>query len=312
MTSHDCIVTETFDDNYNITDLPDSVEPVWTFLAVFNSIAAPPTTVLNFLIIWTIVSDKELRKVSHNILLATLAMNDLLVGLIVEPIFSWYLVAFLKRRSILCHFLVYAVPALVLGFLTLSTLALASIDVFVAVEYPQFYREHASTKNILIGSSIFCLVNVSLSVVGTVLLNYQAHLKKISAGIVVAINIIIILCSSIKVQITAYRQRCTIRAQAQAVEPNPSTEENRQRRQYKQALTVGMIVVATILLYCPFIINTAIEFALRESTKDAFQFIAFATELTFVHLQSLVNPIVISLRLSYIREGVKKKLLCQD
>jgi len=117
MTSHDCIVTETFDDNYNITDLPDSVEPVWTFLAVLNSIAAPPTTVLNFLIIWTIVSDKELRKVSHNILQATLAMNDFLVGLIVEPIFSWYLVAFFKRRSVVCHFLVYAVPALVLSFL---------------------------------------------------------------------------------------------------------------------------------------------------------------------------------------------------
>jgi len=74
-TSFDCLFSVLFD-YYNITDLPDFVEPTWTFSAVINAIVAPPVTVINFLIIWTILSDKELREDTHNILLAALALTD--------------------------------------------------------------------------------------------------------------------------------------------------------------------------------------------------------------------------------------------
>jgi len=310
LTSLNCIMTETF--NYlNITDLPDSVEPTWSFLAVLNAIASPVTIIINFLIIWTIVSDKELRKVSHNILLTALAMSDLMVGLIIEPMFSWYLIAFLKRRSIPCHFLVYIIPTLIIACWTLNTLAFTSIDIYLAVEHSQFYLQYVTTRKIMIGYSIFVLINVPFLIVGTILLNYQAHLKKISASIVVTINILIILYCTIKVQITAYRQRRAIQDQVQAVQPDPNTEEDIRRIHYKQAVAVGLVVLATFLFYCPLIVFTAIQSTQRKYVTDDFQFISFATELTFIHLQSLVNPIVIYFRLSYIREGIKDKLLCR-
>jgi len=180
-------------DYYNITDLPDSVKPTWTFFAVINAIAAAPTIVINFLIICTILSDKELRKDTHNILFAALALTDLFEGLIVEPMFSWFLVALVKRRPIACHLVVYGIPALILSCWTLNTLTLASVDLFVAIEYPLFYQEHIKPQKAVIGTSIFWVLNVVFLIVITVLVNSQEHLKKIPSAIVMAVNILITL-----------------------------------------------------------------------------------------------------------------------
>jgi len=310
-TSFDCLFSLLFD-YYNITDLPDSVEPTWTFFAVINAIASPAMTVINFLIIWTILSDKELREDTHNILLAALALTDFLQGLIVEPMFSWFLVALVKRRPLSCHFVVFGIPAAILGCWTLNTLTLASLDLFVAIEYPLFYRKHVTTKKVVIGTGVFWIANVSILIVGGVLVESHEHLQGIPNAVVMAVNNLIILYCTVKVQITAYRQRRAINAQVQAVQQETNTDEdNRRREQFKQAMTMVLIVLSTFLFYCPYIINSILLSTKGKNFTDDFKFIYFAIDLTFIHFQSLVNPIVISLRLSYIREGVKNKIRCR-
>jgi len=112
------------------------VRLIWTFFAVLNAIATPSTIALNFLIIWTILRDKELKKANHNIQIVALAATDFAEGLIVDHIFSWYLFALPKRRPIRCHFLFYAVPGIVLGCWTVNTLAALSVDMYLSVDYP--------------------------------------------------------------------------------------------------------------------------------------------------------------------------------
>jgi len=310
-TSFACFTRVLFD-YYNITDLPDSVDPTWTFFAVINAIAAPATIVINFLIIWTILSDNDLRKDTHNILLATLALTDLFEGLIVEPLFSWFLFALVSRRPIRCHLVVYAIPAMILSSWTLNTLTLASVDLFVAIEYPLFYQKHVTTKRSVLGTTIFWIVNILFVVVGRVVVKSKEHLKRIFDAIAMAINILIIVYCTIRVQITAHRHRRAINAQLQAVQQKTNTDEdNRRRRQFKQAMTMALVVLSTFLFYCPYILNGILLSTKGKDFSDDFKFINFAIDLTFIHLQSLVNPIVISLRLSYIRAGVKTKVLCR-
>ena len=79
-----CLISSNFDQHDNLTNLPDSVEPTWIFLSVVNGIAAPPTFVVNLLIIWTVLEDENFRSVSYNLLLAALAVTDLLTGLVVD------------------------------------------------------------------------------------------------------------------------------------------------------------------------------------------------------------------------------------
>lgn len=301
-------------DYYNITDhLPDSVEPTWTVVAVVNSIAAPPTIIINFLIIWTILMDKDLRKVTYNVLLAVLAISDLLVGLLVEPLYSWYLVALLERRPIPCHFVVYSVPTTVLGAWTLITLMAASVDLYLAIEHPQFYLEHVTTKKVIIGTAVVWVVN-TLGVIGgavfTSLLQLDS-LKKLPAAIGFVLHVLVTLVCTAKVQIIAQRQRNAIQAQVQAVQQDTTEEASRRRQQFKHALNITVIVLATFLLYCPNIVSSIIQLTKGKDITDDFQYISHPISVTSAHLQSLVNPILISLRLSYIREGVKNKLLCR-
>lgn len=312
-TSFDCSIKVLFD-YYNITNLPDSVEPTWTFLVILNVIASPVTTVLNFLIIWTILSDKELRKVTHNVLLAALALTDFFEGLVVEPLFSWFLVALIKRHPVPCQLVVYALPALILSCWTLTTLTLASVDLYLAIEHPQFYLEHVTIKKVAIGTGIFWIVNPSVLVCGSIKLGSHEVLKRVPNAIFAVINILVSIYCTARVQITARRQRRNIQAQVEAVQGEPNTDQNNNRRPeyFKQALTVAMIVLATFVFYCPFIIHAIIQTTKGNNITDDFIFIGFAIEVTFVHLQSLVNPIVVFLRLSYILEGVKKKLLCRS
>lgn len=258
-TSFDCLFKILF--NYhNMTDnLPNAVEPTWVVFAVFNAIIAPPTTIINFLIIWTIVSDRELRNVTHNILLVALAVTDFFVGLILEPFFSWFLVALLKRRPVTCQYVIYIVPSIIVSCCMLNTLTLASADLYLAVEHTQFYMEHVTTKKVATGTVIFWISNIFLLMMSTFFLQSNERLKKIPSLLVLICNVVIILYCTIKVQITAHRQRQAIQAQVHAVQQENADEEHGRKQQYKHALTVVLIVLSTFLLYCPFIICTIIQ-----------------------------------------------------
>ncbi|KXJ08246.1 hypothetical protein AC249_AIPGENE12521 [Exaiptasia diaphana] len=135
--------------------------------------------------------------------------------------------------------------------------------------------------------------------------------KKVPVAVAVGLNVLIILFCSIKVQVTAYRQRRAINAQAATVQLQQEEQEEQARRlkEYKRAFTTtGLLVIASIILYCPNIINAIL---LANNGGDRSSLILNpGFDVTFIHLQSLLNPIIVSRRLSYIREGVKNKLCC--
>lgn len=246
-------------------------------------------------------------------MLVALAMTDLLEGMVAEPLFVWYLVGLLKRRPIPCHFTVYAIPAIALSILTLNTLMVASFNVFLAVEYFQFYLEHISTKTVVIVTPIIWRVTLFATVGGTAFENGLDRFRKIPIATIAAVNIVITAYCTIKVQMTAYRQRRAIQNQVEAVQQETTEEEVIRRRQQSMCrMTMSLIVVATFLFYCPYIITTIIHLTQGKDVTDDFQYLSFTISVTFVHLQSLVNPIVISLRLSYIREEIKNNLLCRS
>lgn len=310
--SFECLLSQAFD-YYNITDnLPDSVEPTWIFVAVINGIASPPTTVINFLIIWTILHDKNLRDVPHNILITALAVTDFFGGLITEPFYVWYLVGLLKRRPMRCHFTIFGIPSLALSCWTLNTLTVASVDLFIAVEHPQFYIEHISTKTIVIVTAIAWVVNLFGTLGGSAIIDMYSldRLRKLPPAFMITINILIISYCTLKVQLTAYEQKRAIQVQVESLQQE-NTDEVTRRRHYKHAVTMAVIVIATLVFYCPYIVTAIIQLTKGKDVTDDFQYISFAISGTFIHLQSLVNPIFISLRLSYIREGIKNILLCR-
>ncbi|KXJ06598.1 hypothetical protein AC249_AIPGENE28652 [Exaiptasia diaphana] len=103
---------------------------------------------------------------------------------------------------------------------------------------------------------IFMVSSIESDLVSKNTFDYN-RFKKVPIAVAVGLNVLIILFCSIKVQVTAYRQRRAINAQAATVQLQQEEQEEQERRlkEYKRAFTMGLLVIASILLYCPYIIN---------------------------------------------------------
>ncbi|XP_028516693.1 histamine H2 receptor [Exaiptasia diaphana] len=308
-----CLISDKSLEYYvSIGYLPDSVRHTWIILSIVNSIASPLTIVINLLIIWTVVKDTNLRNVNYNILLAALAVTDLIVGLVVEPLFSFHLICFVLGCSTSCTATPTIIAQISCAGSTLIIFMVSSVERYLAIEHTQFYLEKVTTKKIILATVLACLIIPTATLSARILLNDHGHLQKAPIAVAAGLNVLIILYCSMKVQVTAYRQRRAIAAHAATVQLQQEEQEKQERRleEHKRAFTMGVLVLASILLYCPYIINAIL---LANNGGDRSNFIStpgFAA--TFIHLQSLLNPIIVSLRLSYIREGVKNKLCCRE
>ena len=165
---------------------------------------------------------------------------------------------------------------------------------------------------------LFWIATLAFLVSGTALsFRYHPNLTKVPLAVIISVSALVIVYCSIKVQLTAYRQNKAIAMQVQSVQQQEQTDEQQQvqqqreerRKEYKRVFTMTMLVVVSVIFYTPFIVVGVIEAVMAED-MGALKYFAPPICLTFVHLQSLINPIVMSLRLSYIREGIKKKLVC--
>ncbi|KXJ06326.1 hypothetical protein AC249_AIPGENE13514 [Exaiptasia diaphana] len=193
---------------------------------------------------------------------------------------------------------------------TLIIFMVSSVERYLAIEHTQFYLENVTTKKIILTTALACLIGLPSTLSARILLNDCDRFKQVPVAVAVGLNVLIILYCSIKVQVTAYRQRRAINAQAATVQLQQEEQEEQERRlkEYKRAFTMGVLVLASILLYCPYIINTILLATIVVDRSSLISTPGF--DVTFIHLQSLLNPIIVSLRLSYIREGVKNKLCC--
>lgn len=137
------------------------------------------------------------------------------------------------------------------------------------------------------------------------------NLRLVPMMAIVGVYVLVILYCIISVRLTTHRQRRMIAAQLEAVEHQKETyQRKRQYLEYKRALTATSLVLANVIFYLPLFVTLTIELAAKaEKRTNNFTYIVEPCIRTFGFLQSLVNPIIMSLRMSSIRQGVKKKLM---
>lgn len=165
------------------------------------------------------------------------------------------------------------------------------------------------------GTVLAWIINLTSILVGRVALT-NSTLKKIPALLILISHVLIILYCTVTVQIAAYRQRKSMITQLVAVQTNNQDSNSNQAQElrdrlqeHKRGFTMVILVLVTFVCYCPFIITVIIETVHGKDVTKHFKYIAQVIYITFVNLQSLVNPLVVSLRMSNIRASVKMKLL---
>ncbi|KXJ23568.1 Cannabinoid receptor 2 [Exaiptasia diaphana] len=255
------------------------------------------------------------RSNKSTLLLAALAFTDLLVSVTVQPLGIWLFACLIRGCTLPCLFLKVGVPMTALtAMLTSSSLMMVSIEKYLAVEHPFFYSK-ITIKHVVLSAIVTWMFVLVALVTGALLQSTVGltPLRAIFLVIMIADVLVTLYCTG-KVQLRAHRHMKEIvkrrMAAASLKEATDKHKQDYQRRyqEYKQIMTIGIIVLANFILYFPFIIILILSVTNTLESTGYFRIIAVPLAVTFFNLQSIVNPFIVSLRLSFIRKAIKEKI----
>ena len=283
--------------NENNSSYPDP-------LAIINCVLNAPLMLTgiigNSLVLVAILRTPSLRSPS-TVFLCSLAVSDLLVGLIVQPVFIVRVLKFspslVDANKIL--------PGLARG-VSLCTMATISVDRFLALHCHMRYPDLVTTKRATYISATLWFVCVVFICIyfwrGTI------YFPTISVGIAIC------LLTSSLCYLRIYRivrlHQLQIQAQQQAVERFNAQHNLNLLRSKKSAINTFIYHICMILCYTPLFIYFLVPILSDEDWKTLW---GFASTLLF--LNSSINPFLYCWRLIALRVAVVKtlrKMLCKQ
>ena len=233
-------------------------------------------------------------------LLCSLAVSDLLVGFIAQPLF-------IADELIKENLVLYRVSAMI-GFslcgVSLATMTLISVDRLLAVEYHMRYATLVSQSRVI---SIIVMIWL-ITFVCSGFHIWNKFLYHLLSAIYIAICLIISTFSYIGIYLTVRHHRSQIQAQEQAVQCQYATNNTCMMRLKRSAVNTFIFYICIIACYFPaYVLLTIFGLGYRE----------WATEWdiapTMVFMNSSINPILYCWRLRELRAAVMKtakRVLC--
>ncbi|XP_078352293.1 octopamine receptor beta-1R-like [Oculina patagonica] len=265
--------------------------------AVIELLSCPFTVLLNALVMVGVKTKRRLQ--THlNILLASLALTDLMVGLVVQPLHVTVAILLLqgKRTDEVCEITsAFLICFLSFGATSLLHLALISGERYLAIKYP-FIHSTFVTKRRLIVASILGWLVIPLRLV----LTYIPGAAIILQGTIVA--------SIILLQVLVYRE--ARRHEKQILAQQVSLEARARFRKEKKALKLTTIIILAIGLcyFPPFVFLLTLRRYIGGQPSDIETAVLQVAILPIV-LNSLLNPVIYTVRKKHFRIAFVELLL---
>ena len=295
-----CFITH---EHFQIDDKP-VIQIIISILNIPTSITA---TLGNLLVLVSIWRNPSLHSPS-NFLLFSLALSDVSVGLVVQPIFLTVTIAKITRLAdVFCRSTVaLGIAGNCFCGVSLLTLTVISLDRYVALHLHLRYNELVTEKR----------VTAVLVCVWLVAFLFGASYPWSSAYIDYFSIAIIFLCLSVitfayyKIYRVVHHHQVMIDAQAQA-ETSQQEANSPSMPQYKKSFWNMLLIYCLFLLcYTPYLVLRAVLITTGETVpkRSALEFVSLV-----MFLNSTVNPLVYCWRFEQIRATVTKTindLLC--
>lgn len=287
--SHDTCSQEILDSGSYHHDLNISVIVINTPFAIFAVIS-------NIVVLTTICKATELR-IPANILLCSLALTDLLVGLVTQPLFvAWRMMLHYPSticRSELLHSLYEAFLYVCTGgsFLCLAYL---STDRFMAVSKPLHYRALVTT-----GKATRNMIIVWIAWIIFIVLRYTG-IDEEKNGIITSIvaGILVIYLLAIQIALMVSIKRNSIHS----LHSEESSATTAYKREKRSAVTIVYIFLALLVFLLPaVVVQIVLGFTSANQSKTEMNF-----AISAILINSSANPLIYFWRSREMRKAARR------
>lgn len=288
-------------------NISDTTQKILVINCVVNIALALTSIIGNSLVLHAVWKTPTLRSPSM-FLLCGLALSDLAVGAVVQPLFiANDLIALYPQyqRPIRVHLFlnIYNMLGFSLCGISLCTVAAISVDRLIAIQKSLQYPSIVTiprVRRILVAIWAGCVMLASTQL-------WHETTLLILMGSVICVCLCISTISHVKIyKIVRYHQHA-IQIQIQAVERNTGNVNNISGLK-KSAFNAFIVFLVLIICYCPYLAVYIISsfYAINE-------FLARSLTSTIVFINSSLNPFLYCWRLCEIREVVLQtsgKIIC--
>ena len=278
-------------------DLPPGLHGQLTFLSVLNTFMSVTAFLGNSLILIALHKESSLHPPSK-LLLRSLAITDLCVGLIPQPlaVICWKSVANGHRN--ICRYTspVGCTTANIFCGVSVSTLTAISVDRLLALILGLRYKQVVTLKRTYVIVIILWVFSALFSVIRFWSLSITLLCNIIS----ISLCLIISIFSYTKIFFTLRHHQNQVHDHVQ-LEPNQTNELNIAR--YKKAVSTAIWLQLTLVAcYLPYGVVRALVISGGRSTSvsNAYYYV-----VSLVYLNSSLNPILYCWKIEEVRQAVK-------
>lgn len=273
---------------------------------VFNGCLCYSTTVLNIATIYalrkTVLTPKPLR-----ILILNLAVSDLIVGLLGQPLYIAYLAGARFKVPDSTTFIASSLIWNILYLSSFCSILALHVDRFAAIHIPLRYNDLVTCKRtaiVVIAIWLFNILLVSFSVLLT-----PPRISLIIVDTIILFCLLTSTWSSYKNYLTIRRHRMDIQAQVQQVAQNSSVENlARLRKSTHSALWIYLVFC---VCYLPNVFIEIVDAVYGYGSASIVIHTLNIYLVTLMFLNSSLNPVIYCWKMRHIRRtmfGILQKI----
>ncbi len=254
-----------------------------------------------------------------NLFLLSLAVSDLLVGLLLMPVEIIYIETCWFLGDILCT--LYYVADYIIISASVANMVLISVDRYIAICDPLRYPAKVTNKKAQICVCLcwvcsilyrIFLLNDHLEQPGrsnscfgecVVVINYIAGVIDLVFSFILPITVIILLY--LRVFVVAVSQARAMRSHIATATTQCSRAVTAKKMELKAARTLGIVILVFLFCFCPYYFPTM---AGEDTSIDAS---SAAFEIWLAHFNSCLNPVIYALFYPWFRKSIRLILTFQ-
>ena len=279
------------------------------FIVAFNILLSTTAFLGNILIVAALQKVSTSIHSSSRLLFRCLAVTDLCVGLTTQPLLVSYLMS--ADNSKRCYYLRILFYTIGGYFSAVSCLVLTAIciDRLLALLFGLRYRQIVTLRRVRVVIMIcwFCCGSV------VVVFIYNEHVAQVFTSLILLLCVVTSTLCYTKIYLTLRHQQNQVQDfvhRGRTKHGSKPLNIARYRKTVSNAMWVQMALVAC---YLPFGLNVAI-LAITGLATPSFDF-AWDLSLSFVLLNSTLNPFLYCWRMKEVRQAVRntiKKIYCSS